>query len=94
MTVGHEFYGEIVEVGQGVTDFRNGDPVYGCVGGFSELPGVLTEFALADARLLAHKPRNLSFEEAAALPLVAITSWNALVGPCLRPSPCKHACTQ
>lgn len=71
--------GEIVEVGQGVTDFRKGDPVYGCVGGFSELPGVLTEFALADARLLAHKPRNLSFEEAAALPLVAITSWNALV---------------
>ena len=71
--------GEIVEVGQGVTDFGKGDTVYGCVGGFSELPGVLAEFALADTQLLAHKPRNLSFEEAAALPLVAITSWNALV---------------
>ncbi len=71
--------GEIVEVGQGVTAFTKGDPVYGCVGGFSELPGVLAEYALADVRLLARKPRNLSFEKAAALPLVAITSWNALV---------------
>lgn len=71
--------GEIVEVGQGVNDFRKGDSVYGCVGGFSGLPGVLTEYALVDAQLIAHKPKNLSFEEAAVLPLVAITSWNALV---------------
>ena len=34
---------------------------------------------LADARLLAHKPKNLSFAEAAALPVVAITAWEALV---------------
>ena len=33
----------------------------------------------ADARLLAHKPKNLSFAEAAALPVVAITAWEALV---------------
>ena len=71
--------GEIVEVGEGVNDFRKGDSVYGCVGGFSGLPGVLTEYALVDAQLIAHKPKNLSFEEAAVLPLVAITSWNALV---------------
>jgi NADPH2:quinone reductase len=49
------------------------------VGGFKGLPGVLSEYALADARLLARKPQNLSMEEAAALPLVGITAWNALI---------------
>ena len=43
------------------------------------MPGVLSEFALADAKLLARKPENLSMSEAASLPLVGITSWNALI---------------
>ena len=33
---------------------------------------------LADARLIAHKPKNVTMEEAAALPLVAITAWESL----------------
>ena len=70
--------GVIEETGDGVEGFSPGDEVYGCVGGFKDLPGVLADYALADARLLAPKPPNLSMEEVAALPLVTITAWNAL----------------
>ena len=71
--------GIITEVGNGVDNFKVGDEVYGCIGGFKGMPGVLSEFALADTKLLARKPRNISMAEAASLPLVGITSWNALI---------------
>jgi NADPH2:quinone reductase len=71
--------GVVEEVGEGVEGFSTSDEVYGCVGGFKGLPGVLADYALADARLLAKKPSNLSMQEAAALPLVTITAWNALM---------------
>ena len=70
--------GVIEEIGDGVEGFSPGDEVYGCVGGFKDLPGVLADYALADVRLLAPKPPRLSMEEAAALPLVTITAWNAI----------------
>lgn len=65
-------------MGEGVTEFKVGDEVFGCAGGFKGTGGALAEFMLADADLLAHKPKNLTMEEAAALPLVAITAWEAL----------------
>jgi NADPH2:quinone reductase len=71
--------GTVAKVGEGVEGFVEGDEVYGCVGGFKGLPGVLSEYALADAHLLSRKPQNLSMDEAAALPLVGITAWNALI---------------
>ncbi|MBB6447934.1 zinc-dependent alcohol dehydrogenase family protein [Bacillus benzoevorans] len=71
--------GIITEVGEGVTDFKVGDEVYGFAGGVKGTSGALAEYMAADARLLAHKPKNLSFAEAAALPVVAITAWEALV---------------
>ena len=71
--------GVVEDVGGGVDGFSPGDEVYGCIGGFKGLPGVLADYALADARLLAKKPSNLSMTEAAALPLVTITAWNALM---------------
>jgi len=72
--------GVVEEVGEGVTGFSTGDEVYGCAGGFAGLPGgALAEYMLADADLLAHKPESLTMREAAALPLVAITAWEALV---------------
>ena len=71
--------GTVAQVGEGVEGFAEGDEVYGCVGGFKGLPGVLSEYALADARLLSKKPSNLSMVEAATLPLVGITAWNALI---------------
>nr|WP_295970771.1 zinc-dependent alcohol dehydrogenase family protein [uncultured Bacillus sp.] len=70
--------GVVAEVGEGVTEFKSGDEVYGCAGGYKGAGGALAEYMLADARLIAHKPKNLSMEEAAALPLVAITAYEAL----------------
>ncbi|ARB92011.1 zinc-dependent alcohol dehydrogenase family protein [Legionella longbeachae] len=70
--------GIIEEVGPNVTEFSVGDEVYGCAGGFKDESGALAEYMLVDARLIAKKPKTLSMVEAAALPLVTITAWEAL----------------
>jgi len=71
--------GIVVEVGDGVSNFNVGDEVYGMAGGVNGVDGALAEFMLVDARLMAQKPKTLSMKQAAALPLVAITSYEALV---------------
>ena len=76
--LGMDVAGTVESVGQGVTDFKPGDEVFGCAGGLTDMPGALAQFTLADARLLALKPANLTMVEAAALPLVGITAWDAL----------------
>ncbi|MFW2586935.1 zinc-dependent alcohol dehydrogenase family protein [Sagittula sp. SSi028] len=76
--LGMDFAGIITEVGAGVTGFAVGDEVYGCAGGLADLQGALAEFMLADARLIAHKPKSLTMREAAALPLVGITAYEGL----------------
>jgi NADPH2:quinone reductase len=76
--LGCDMAGEVVALGAGVTDFKIGDAVYGCVGGVEGLPGAYAELFAADARLLAHKPKSLDMREAAALPLVTITAWEGL----------------
>ncbi|MGY3716810.1 zinc-dependent alcohol dehydrogenase family protein [Sutcliffiella cohnii] len=70
--------GVVAEVGEGVTEFKVGDEVYGCAGGFKGTGGALAEFMLADVKLLAHKPKNITMAQAAALPLVTITAWESL----------------
>ena len=70
--------GLVHAVGAGV-DFVKGDEVYACAGGVKGLGGALSEYMLADARLVAHKPKNLNLQEAAALPLVGITAWEAII---------------
>jgi NADPH2:quinone reductase len=70
--------GVVTEVGDDVSEFKPGDEIYGCAGGFKGMGGALAEYMVADARLIAHKPKNISMEEAAAIPLVAITAWEAL----------------
>ena len=47
------------------------------VGGVGGLQGTLAEYVVANADLLALKPKSLSMREAAALPLIAITAWKA-----------------
>lgn len=76
--LGMDFAGVVEEVGAGVTDFSVGDEVYGCAGGLADLPGTLAEYISADAKLVARKPKNLSMEQAAALPLVGITAYEGL----------------
>jgi NADPH:quinone reductase len=77
--LGVDMAGTVEEVGSGVTTFRPGDEVYGMVGGVGGLQGTLAEFVMVDAGLLAHKPKNLSMRQAAALPLSIITAWEGLV---------------
>ena len=76
--LGMDFAGTVQAVGDGVTGFAVGDEVYGCAGGLADLQGALAQSMLADARLIAHKPKSISMREAAALPLVGITAYEGL----------------
>ena len=77
--LGIEMAGTVEEVGPGATAFRPDDKVFGLVGGVGGLQGTLAEFITVDADLLAHKPKNLTMRQAAALPLNTITAWEGLV---------------
>ena len=77
-TIGCDVAGVVEVAGEGVTGFAPGDEVFGCVGGVRGSGGTLAQYVLADAKLLAPKPRTLSMREAAALPLVAITAHEAM----------------
>ncbi|MGJ8558180.1 MAG: zinc-dependent alcohol dehydrogenase family protein [Sulfitobacter geojensis] len=76
--LGMDFAGVVDAVGEGVTKFAVGDEVYGCAGGLADLQGALAEYMLADAALIAHKPKSISMREAAAMPLVGITAYEGL----------------
>ena len=76
--LGMDFAGTIDAIGENVDEFSVGDEVYGCAGGLADLPGTLAEYIVADANLIAPKPKNLSMRESAALPLVAITAYEGL----------------
>ncbi len=71
--------GTVEAVGADVNTFAVGDKVYGCVGGLRNMAGGLAEYVVADANLIAKAPQSLSLQAASALPLVALTAWEALV---------------
>jgi len=77
--LGMDFAGTIESIGEGVSDFNIGDEVYGCAGGLADLPGTLADYIVADSKLIAVKPKNLSMREAAAIPLVGITAYEGLM---------------
>jgi NADPH:quinone reductase-like Zn-dependent oxidoreductase len=77
--LGIDLAGTVEAVGDGVTEFRNGDEVYGMTGGVGGLQGSLAQYSAVDADLLAPKPANLAMREAASLPLVFITAWEGLI---------------
>ncbi|HEY9770462.1 MAG TPA: zinc-binding alcohol dehydrogenase family protein [Coleofasciculaceae cyanobacterium] len=74
--LGWDAAGVVVEIGEKVTGFKLGDKVY--YAGDITRPGSNSEFQLVDERIVAHKPQNLEFATAAALPLTSITAWEAL----------------
>ena len=76
LILGSDFAGEIVAVGNQVTQFRVGDAVYGRPR--KSRIGTFAEYLAVDAADIALKPRNLTFNEAAAIPLVGLTSYQAL----------------
>ncbi|MDQ2832778.1 MAG: zinc-dependent alcohol dehydrogenase family protein [Acidobacteriota bacterium] len=77
--LGLDMAGIVESVGSDVTTFRPGDEVFGMVGGVGGLQGTLAEFVAADVALLAHKPKLLTMQQAAVMPLVTITAWEGLV---------------
>jgi NADPH:quinone reductase-like Zn-dependent oxidoreductase len=72
----HEFSGEIAERGEGVTDFAIGQDVYGMNSWFAE--GALAEYCVTRPEWIADKPQQLSHEEAASVPISALTAWQGL----------------
>jgi alcohol dehydrogenase len=79
-TLGMDFSGVIKQVGEGVSsDFKQGDEVYGQAGVINGGSGAFAEMALAKTESIANKPKRLSHVEAAALPLVGVSAWRALV---------------
>jgi len=77
--LGTDLAGVIEEIGEGVTEFKVGDEVYGLAGGVLGLQGTLAEYTAVDADLLAKKPNNLTMKEAAGIPLVLLTAWEGLI---------------
>ncbi|MCF6136405.1 NADP-dependent oxidoreductase [Pseudalkalibacillus berkeleyi] len=75
LTLGNDFSGVVVEVGSNVTKFKVGDEVYGRPS--KDRIGTFAEMIAIHEDELAKKPNTLSFEEAASLPLVGLTTWQA-----------------
>lgn len=69
---GADFSGEVEAVGNNVAIFKPGDQVYGCK------HGAFAEYVCAPEKALAHRPANLSYEEAAAVPMAGLTALQAL----------------
>lgn len=78
-TLGMDFSGTIEKVGAGVSGFNVGDEVYGQASVTRGGSGAFAEIALANADSIAHKPKSLNHQEAAGLPLVGVSAWQALV---------------
>ena len=74
--LGWDVAGIVEEAGPDCTLFRPGDEVY--YAGSITRPGGNSEYHLVDERIVGRKPKQASFAEAAALPLTAITAWEAL----------------
>ncbi len=76
MLAGFDFAGEVSEVGAMVKVTKVGDAVYGMLDGWQG--GTFAEYVAVKANQLSQKPEILTFEEAAAMPLVSLTALQAL----------------
>jgi len=76
LTPGSDLSGEVVAVGPAVSDLRVGDQVYGVTN--SRFIGAYAEYAVASAAMVSKKPTSLTYIEAASVPVVAVTAWQAL----------------
>ena len=75
--LGSDLSGVVVEVGDSVRRFKVGDEVYARVD--KDRIGTFAEFIAVREECVAMKPNSLSMEEAASIPLVALTAWQALI---------------
>jgi len=77
LILGHDVAGVITRVGKNVKKFKVGDEVYARPADYRI--GAFAEFIAIDEKDVALKPRNISMEAAASIPLVALTAWQVLV---------------
>ncbi|SFC53575.1 alcohol dehydrogenase [Polaromonas sp. OV174] len=77
LILGHDVAGVVVKVGSRVRQFKSGDEVYARADDFRI--GTFAEFVPVKEASLALKPQGLTMEEAASIPLVGLTAWQALV---------------
>jgi NADPH:quinone reductase-like Zn-dependent oxidoreductase len=71
---GHEFSGVVEQIGGDVAEYAPGDAVFGTASGM----GTFAEYLAVKAAVIAKKPSNLSFEEAASVPVASQTAWEGL----------------
>jgi NADPH:quinone reductase-like Zn-dependent oxidoreductase len=76
LTLGSDLSGEIVAVGPEVSDLRVGGQVYGVTN--PRFIGAYAEYAVASAAMVSRKPSSLTHIEAASVPVIAVTAWQAL----------------
>lgn len=74
---GHDLAGVVTKIGSKVSKFKVGDEVYSRPSDYRV--GTFAEYIAIDEKDVALKPKNISMEEAASIPLVGLTSWQALV---------------
>ncbi|MFT3737629.1 MAG: NADP-dependent oxidoreductase [Breznakibacter sp.] len=77
LVLGHDVAGVVTKVGSRVTKFKVDDEVYSRPADFHI--GAFAQYIAINEKDVALKPKNIGFEEAASLPLVALTAWQALV---------------
>ncbi|EMY69782.1 NADP-dependent oxidoreductase [Leptospira vanthielii] len=77
LILGHDVAGVVVKIGSGVQKFKEGDKVYARPADYRI--GTFAELIAIDETDVAIKPRNLTMEEAASIPLVGLTAWQTLV---------------
>jgi zinc-binding alcohol dehydrogenase family protein len=74
--LGYDAAGVVTEVGDACSLFKPGDEVF--YAGAMERAGTNSQYHLVDERLVGHKPKSISFAQAAALPLTSITAWEII----------------
>ncbi len=76
LTLGSDLSGKIVAAGPGVSELRAGEQVYGVTN--PQFIGAYAEYALASAAMVSRKPTSLTYTQAASVPVISITAWQAL----------------
>jgi zinc-binding alcohol dehydrogenase family protein len=88
LIAGWDAAGVVEAVGPDVCHLKPGDEVY--YAGSVSRPGCFAEYTLVDERIVGRKPRNLSWEQAATVPLCALTAWEGLVEQMRIPLPASE----
>ncbi|WP_249141488.1 NADP-dependent oxidoreductase [Bradyrhizobium liaoningense] len=76
LTLGSDLAGEVHELGAGSVELSLGEEVFGVTN--KQFLGAYAEYAVACTSMLAKRPKSLSYIEAASVPVVAVTAWQAL----------------